>query len=60
MLIRKVIDTAVESYVVDHYPQGVFSTYSDQQLIKVIIVCNKYNPNNYWYRKRSASGMTIG
>lgn len=42
------IDTAVQSYVAEHFPTGVATTFGHTDNIVITIVGNKYNPRNYW------------
>lgn len=42
---------SLKEYVKDHYPDASYGVYSieDDSKVAVIIVANKYSPNNYWY-----------
>ncbi|CAG8585565.1 4157_t:CDS:2 [Ambispora leptoticha] len=46
--LRAALEKAVEDYVIDHYPKGVSAVYSKDQKLTIVIVDNKYNPDNYW------------
>lgn len=42
---------AVSTYVKEHFPSAAYGVYpieSDSK-VAVIIVANKYSPNNFWY-----------
>ena len=42
---------SVSSYVKEHFPSAAYGVYpieSDSK-VAVIIVANKYSPNNFWY-----------
>lgn len=41
----------MKDYVGDHYPNASYGVYpiEDDSKIAIIIVANKYSPNNYWY-----------
>jgi len=48
---RKSLLKALRTHVDEHYPSssiGVYSTENDSK-IAIVIVANKYSPNNYWY-----------
>lgn len=48
---RKSILKALGPYVKEHFPNasyGVYPTENDSKLA-VLIVANKYSPNNFWY-----------
>lgn len=47
--IRASLDEAIQSYVLDHYPNGVSAVYGSQGKLTIAIVDTKYNPGNYWY-----------
>ncbi|KAF7727837.1 F-actin-capping protein [Apophysomyces ossiformis] len=47
--LRVAVDTEVQAYVADHYPNGVCTVYGvNSEEIAICIVDNKYNPHNYW------------
>ncbi|CAG8490794.1 11508_t:CDS:2 [Ambispora gerdemannii] len=46
--LRAALETAVEGYVIDHYPKGVSAVYSKDQKLTIVIVDNKYNSDNFW------------
>lgn len=41
----------LKEYVNDHYPDASYGVYpiENDSNVAVIIVANKYSPNNYWY-----------
>jgi len=48
---RKSLLKVLRTHVDEHYPSssiGVYSTENDSK-IAIVIVANKYSPNNYWY-----------
>lgn len=46
--LRSQVEKKVLEYVQEHYPEGVAAVYAKGDLIVIIIVANKYNPNNFW------------
>ncbi|KAL7746525.1 F-actin-capping protein subunit alpha [Sorochytrium milnesiophthora] len=45
---RQEVDTAVVNYVKDHYPNGACAVHLADDALHILIVDNKYNPDNYW------------
>jgi capping protein alpha len=48
--LRKSLLKALRTHVDEHYPSasiGVYSTENDSE-IAIVVVANKYSPNNYW------------
>ncbi|CAG8551039.1 11055_t:CDS:2 [Paraglomus occultum] len=58
--LRAALETAVQNYITDHYPDGIATVYSTQDsTLTIAIVDNKYNPDNFWNgRWRSAWVIT--
>ena len=48
---------SLSGYVQDHYPNASYGAYpvENDTKIAIIIVANKYSPNNYWYAFRPAN-----
>lgn len=46
--LRVAVEKETSTYVNDHYPDGVSTVYCNDTDIIVLIVDNKYNPNNFW------------
>lgn len=55
-MIRKSTLKSLSAYVQEHYPNasyGVYPTENDTK-VAVVIVANKYSPNNFWYDRKTA------
>ena len=53
---RNAVDTAIQRYISNHYPEGVACVYgrSDDSSSSVVVVCiegHKYSPDYTWNRK---------
>ena len=51
---------SVSSYVKEHFPSAAYGVYpieSDSK-VAVIIVANKYSPNNFWYVPPNATPVS--
>lgn len=48
---RKSILKALSAYVKEHYPNAAYGAYpiENDSKVAIIIVANKYSPNNFWY-----------
>jgi hypothetical protein len=50
--VRASVDSAVHSYVANHFTEGASSTFyvkeSDEEKIVIALVGKKYNPTNFW------------
>ncbi|KAI9104461.1 F-actin-capping protein subunit alpha [Phlyctochytrium arcticum] len=44
---RAALDDAASKYIAEHYPDGVATVYDGNELV-LLIVDNKYNPDNFW------------
>ena len=45
---------SVSAYVKEHFPNAAYGVYpiEDDSKIAIIVVANKYSPNNFWYGKQ--------
>ncbi|RUS22607.1 hypothetical protein BC937DRAFT_88244 [Endogone sp. FLAS-F59071] len=60
-IFKAALDEAIQSYVLDHYPNGVSAVYGSQGKLTIAIVDIKYNPENYWGgRWRSVWTIEVG
>jgi hypothetical protein len=47
-MIRQAIHKTINDYAADHYPQSTAAVFTNENTITIIIVGNKYSPNNCW------------
>lgn len=49
---RKSTLKGLATYVKEHFPNAAYGVYpiEDDTKIAIIVVANKYSPNNFWYR----------
>ncbi|KAJ1975830.1 F-actin-capping protein subunit alpha, partial [Dimargaris verticillata] len=46
--LRTAADKLVEQYVADHYPEGASLTIGQDNQLTILVVSNKFNPDNFW------------
>lgn len=53
---RKSTLKSLATYVQEHYPSASYGVYpiENDKKIAIIIVANKYSPNNFWYGSTTA------
>ncbi len=65
-MVRTELCNRMEAYQRDHYPDGVVNVVDKDDCFYVLIVDNKYNPNNFWYgfhhlkSKGMGDGQVVG
>ena len=58
---RKSTLKSISTYVKEHFPNAAYGVYpiEDDSKIAIVIVSNKYSPNNFWYGHNQISRAAI-